>query len=76
MNFTEAMLHVSGNERSAVIRPDKRYFVWSDPDPCRAGGSPIGHCEESVDRMGEASRYKPSLEDILAIDWEVFELTL
>lgn len=77
MNFSEAMLHVSNNERAAVVRPGSRFFVWYDRNPARAGGPPMGLYDQAVDGQGGyASRYQPSIEDILANDWEVFDLSL
>jgi hypothetical protein len=76
VNFTEAMLHVSQNERSAVIRPGTRHFVWYDPDSWKPGSRPLGLYEEAKDGGGDASRYQPSIEDILATDWEIFDLSL
>lgn len=76
MNFTEAMLYVSKGERSAVTRPDSRGFVWYDPDPWMAGGPPMGLYSQLKATDESARPYCPTIEDIIAEDWEEYDLDL
>lgn len=72
MTFTEAMVHVSQNDGSAVVRPEAREFVWYDHSS-PYGGRPLGFREEPLNGSRSARGYMPTLEDILASDWSILD---
>lgn len=75
MNFIEAMNHVAENNQTAVKREYSNTYVWFDQIPFMAGMGPLGFRCENDDTDAEVRAFVPSLGDIRAEDWSVYEPT-
>jgi hypothetical protein len=64
------MAYVAESDREAVKRPDAEFLVFETTP--YMGGNPAGLMQQWVGDRSGVHGYLPTIEDILANDWEVY----
>lgn len=75
MNFMEAMQLLSEDEHSKVIREGDDTFIFNDSRIYARGRPPRGLQMQRIGRGQDAVPFTPTLDDVFAEDWSVYEPT-